>query len=191
MTPEIRSPVRPDTLVLRSGWNPGDLFALVELHPTSGPAEPGGIMGLNRWGAPFTQIVTSNGASADLLVWFAARGDCRLEIVDRFEVDPRAEACPNQVRYVWEGTPRPGQQLVFTQVYYPHPPYRARATSSTPKPGSTVACCSLTAAFFGDPTRLDCGSTAEEDLADQIASTFFGTWRFGVGAEVGNSERVR
>jgi len=48
----------PDKLVLRSGWNPGDFFALVELHPTSFPANPGGIMGLNRWGAPFTQIVT-------------------------------------------------------------------------------------------------------------------------------------
>lgn len=262
----------PDKLVLRSGWNPGDLFALVELHPTSFPANPGGIMGLNRWGAPFTQIVTSKGASAenralteaiegrvkhryhpdklridefwrtgtmpdirsevtyfrdtpratfarvrvrnmdglpvvyerefvfvknrflatrevvtfeesfkarvapvwnthnvgpqigshwantfihqpvgengtrsmktppaDLLVWFAPRSDCRLEIVDRFEVDPRTEACPNQLRYVWEGTPKPGQQLVFTQVYYPHPPYRARATSNNPNPGSTAA----------------------------------------------------
>ncbi|UCD53120.1 MAG: hypothetical protein JSW27_10845, partial [Phycisphaerales bacterium] len=255
----------PDKLVLRSGWNPGDLFALVELHPTSFPANPGGIMGLNRWGTPFTQIVTSKGASAenraliedlegqaerryhsdklridefwrrgtmpdirsemvyfedtpqatfarvrvqnmdglpvvyerefvfvknrflatreivtfeesfkarvapvwnthnigpqigahwantfihqpvgdngtrsmktppaDLLVWFAPRADCRLQVVDRLENDPRAEACPNQIRYVWEGTPVAGQKLVFTQVYYPHPPYRARATSNNP-----------------------------------------------------------
>ncbi|MCA9201073.1 MAG: hypothetical protein KDA87_26215, partial [Planctomycetales bacterium] len=55
----------PDKLILRSGWNAGDLFALVELHPTSFPANPGGIMGLNRWAAPFTQIVTSKGASVE------------------------------------------------------------------------------------------------------------------------------
>ena len=55
----------PDKLVLRSGWSPGDLFAHVELHPTSLPANPGGIMGLDRWGTPFTQIVTSKGASVE------------------------------------------------------------------------------------------------------------------------------
>ena len=260
----------PDKLVLRSGWNPGDLFALVELHPTSFPANPGGIMGLDRWGTPFTQIVTSKGASvenraliedidgkakrhyhpeelridefwrggtmpdirsevtyfketplatfarvrvqntdglpvvyerefvfvknrflatreivtfgesfkarvaplwnthnigpqlgshwantfihqpvaengtrsmkappADLLVWFAPRADCRLQVVDRLQDDPRAEACPNQVRYVWEGTPAVGQQLVFTQVYYPHASYRPRVASNNP--GSKAA----------------------------------------------------
>lgn len=262
----------PDKLVLRSGWNPGDLFALVELHPTSFPANPGGIMGLNRWGAPFTQIVTSKGDSpenrlfvqdldgsahrrlhpdrlridefwragrmpdiqsevtyfeetpeatyarirvrnmdglpvtyerefvfarnrflatrervtfeesfrarvaplwntqnigpqvgphwantflsapvgdngnrslrtppADLLVWFAPRPDCRLHLVDRCAEDPRAEACPNQVRYVWEGTPGAGECLVFTQVYVPHPPHRARPTSNNPNPGARAA----------------------------------------------------
>jgi hypothetical protein len=69
---------------------------------------------------------------ADLLVWFAPRGDCRLHIVDRLESDPRTDTCPNQVRYVWEGTPTVGQQLVFTQVYYPHPPYRSRTMSNNP-----------------------------------------------------------
>lgn len=264
--------VWPDKLVLRSGWNPGDFFALVELHPTSFPANPGGIMGLNRWGAPFTQIVTSKGASVenraliedlggtakrryhgdklridefwhtgtmpdirsaltyfrdtteatfarvqvdnmdglpvvyerefifvknrflatrelvtfedsfharvaplwnthnigpqigshwantfihqpvadngtrsakappvDLLVWFAPRADCRLEVVDRLQDDPRAEACPNQVRYMWEGTPAVGETLVFTQLYYPHAPYRARATTNNPNPGAKAA----------------------------------------------------
>lgn len=262
----------PDKLVLRSGWNPGDFFGLVELHPTSFPANPGGIMGLNRWGTPFTQIVTSKGASVenrlliedlgqtakrryhpdplrldefwhsgtmpdirsevayfkdtpqatyarvrvhnmdglpvryerefvfaknrflatrervtfeesfharvaplwnthnvgpqlgrhwantfihqpvadngtrsartppvDLLVWFAPRADGRLQVVDRLLEDPRAEACPNQVRYVWEGKPRVGETLVFTQLYYPHPPYRARAASNNPNPGAKAA----------------------------------------------------
>jgi len=262
----------PDKLILRSGWNPGDFFGLIELHPTSFPANPGGIMGLNRWGAPFTQIVTSKGASVenrlliedvnqkvnrryhpdklridefwrrgtmpdirsemtyfkdtpqatyarvrvqnmdglpvvyerefvfaknrflatreivtfeesfearlaplwnthnvgpqigshwantfihqpvanngtrsmksppvDLLVWFAPRKDCELKVIDRLIDDPRAEACPNQVRYQWEGTPAIGEQLVFTQVYYPHSPYRARATSNNPNPDARAA----------------------------------------------------
>lgn len=75
----------------------------------------------------------------DLLVWFALRADCRLQVVDRLIEDPREEACPNQARYVWEGTPAAGQKLVFTQVYYPHPPYRARATSNNPNPGAKAA----------------------------------------------------
>ena len=69
---------------------------------------------------------------ADLLVWFAPRADCRLQIVDRLESDPRTESCPNQVRYLWEGTPAVGEKLVFTQVYYPHPPYRSRTVSNNP-----------------------------------------------------------
>lgn len=60
----------------------------------------------------------------DLLVWFAPRPDCRLQVVDRLQEDPRAIACGAQLRYVWEGTPKVGDKLVFTQVYYPHPPYR-------------------------------------------------------------------
>ena len=262
----------PDKLIFRSGWNKGDFFGLVELHPTSFPANPGGIMGLNRWGAPFTQIVTSKGASVenraliedltkevshrlhpdklridefwrqgtmpnirsevtyfeetpeatyaqlrvenmdglpvvyerefifvknrflatreivsfeesfkarvaplwnthnvgpqvgehwantfihepvanngtrsmksppvDLLVWFAPREDCTLQVIDRLIEDPRAEACPNQVRYVWEGTLTVGEKLVFTQVYYPHPPYRSRATSNNPNPDAKAS----------------------------------------------------
>ncbi len=247
----------PDKLVLRSGWNPGDFFALVELHPTSVPYNAGAILGLNRFGAAFTQGVTSKGDSpenrlmvvdvdrttrrrihpdrlrfdeewrpgkmpdiesevsffeeradatfarvrvknvdgmpavyerefvfvkngflatretvtfeesfkarvspiwntrnigsqvgthwantfmgslvanngqvempsppVDLLVWFAPRPECRLQVVDRLAEDPRAIACGAQLRYVWDGTPKVGDRLVFTQVYYPHAPYR-------------------------------------------------------------------
>ena len=284
----------PDKLVLRSGWNAGDLFALVELHPTSFPANPGGIMGLNRWGAPFTQIVTSKGDSpenrlliqdldgtarrryhpdrrridedwrrgtmpdirsevtyfedtpkatyarvrvdnmdglpvtyerefifvknrflatreivtfeerfrarvaplwntqntgpqigahwantflsapvgdngrimmktppADLLVWFAPRDDCRLQVVDRFTLDPRTEACPTQVRYTWEGLPEPGRQLVFTQVYYPHAPYRARA--STNNPGAV--------AVYGDQLQATAAAAGITVLRDDVDAT--------------------
>jgi hypothetical protein len=262
----------PDKLILRSGWGPGDLFGVIELHPTSFPANPGGIMGLNRWGAPFTQIVTSKGASVenriliedinkeadrryhpdklrinefwkgasmpdiqsevtyfeetpqatyarlqvsnmdglpvayerefifaknrflatreivtfeesfearlaplwnthnigpqigkhwantfvhhpvaangtrsmksppvDLLVWFAPRHEAELQVINRLIDDPRAEACPNQVRYVWQGKPEIGEKLVFTQVYYPHAPYRARSKSNNPNPQAEAA----------------------------------------------------
>ena len=53
--------------------------------------------------------------------------------------DPKAEACPHQVRYQWEGTPAIWEQLVFKQVYYPHYPYRARATSNNPNPNARAA----------------------------------------------------
>jgi hypothetical protein len=57
--------VMPDKLVLRSGWEPGDFFVLVELMPMSFPFNAGGIMGMNRWGAPFTQVVTSKGGTPE------------------------------------------------------------------------------------------------------------------------------
>ena len=44
----------PNKLILRSGWDARDLFTLIELHPTSFPVNPGGIMGINRYGASFT-----------------------------------------------------------------------------------------------------------------------------------------
>ena len=50
-----------DKLVFRSGWNPGDFFVLVDLVPTSFPFNAGGILGMTRWGSPFTQVVTSKG----------------------------------------------------------------------------------------------------------------------------------
>jgi len=286
--------VWPDKLVLRSGWGPGDFFALIELHPTSFPANPGGIMGLNRFGAPFTQIVTSKGSSqenrllvqdldgtaqrrthadrlridenwsagtmpdirsqvtyfedvpeatyasvrvgnmdglpvcyerefvfvknrflatreivtfqesfharvaplwntqntgpqmgahwantfisapvgangrtmmktppVDLLVWFAPRDDCRLQVVDRFALDPRSADCPAQLRYTWEGRARAGQQLVFTQVYYPHAPYRARA--STNNPGAV--------AVYGDKLQATAGAAGITVLRDDVEAS--------------------
>ena len=59
----------PDKLILRSGWNPGDLFVLVELAPTTFPYNAGGILGMNRWGAPFTQVVTSKGDTPENRLW--------------------------------------------------------------------------------------------------------------------------
>ena len=68
-----------DKLALRSGWNPGDFFVLVDLVPTSFPFNAGGILGMSRWGAPFTQVVTSKGDIPEN----------RLAIVDRSGAAPR------------------------------------------------------------------------------------------------------
>ena len=38
--------------------------------------------------------------------------------------------CPAQLRYVWEGTPKVGQTLHSTQIFYPHVPYRARPSTN-------------------------------------------------------------
>ena len=99
-----------------------------------------------HWANTFIhQPVANNGTRSmksppvDLLVWFAPRENCNLQVIDRLIDDPRAEACPNQVRYVWEGAPTVGEKLVFTQVYYPHPPYRSRATSNNPNPNAKAA----------------------------------------------------
>ena len=70
---------------------------------------------------------------------FGYLSDCRLQVVDRLEDDPRAFGCPNQVRYQWKGTPKVGESLVFTQVYYPHAPYRSMPTSNNPNPNSKAA----------------------------------------------------
>jgi hypothetical protein len=67
--------VFPDKLVMRSGWNPGDFFVLVDVVPTSFPFNAGGILGMTRWGAPFTQLVTSKGMSPENRMSIRAVGD--------------------------------------------------------------------------------------------------------------------
>ena len=284
----------PDKLVLRSGWNPGDLFALVELHPTSVPFNAGSIAGLNRYGAAFTQGITSKGSSVenrlsvvdtsgraarrvhpdrlrmdeewraakmpdivsemvffeeradatfarlrvrnvdglpavyereivfvknrflatrelltfeesfparvaplwntrnvgpqvgdhwantflpslvasngnvemknppvDLLVWFAPRPDCRLQVVDRLADDPRAIACPSQVRYVWEGTPAAGETLVFTQLFLPHPPYRPAIRSN--QAGAKAS--------YGDALQATAGASGIQAVRDTVEAS--------------------
>lgn len=95
---------------------------------------------------------------ADLLVWFAPRDDCRLQVVDRFAEDPRSEACRGQLRYVWEGTADKAQQLVFTQVYYPHRPFRARA--NTVDPGAVAS--------YGDTLQATAGAACITVLRDHV-----------------------
>ena len=82
--------------------------------------------------------VADNGRSSmklppvDLLVWFAPQEDCRLQVVDRMTFDARTTDCPAQLRYVWEGTPQKGDQKIFTQIYFPHMPYRNRSYNNNP-----------------------------------------------------------
>jgi hypothetical protein len=82
-------------------------------------------------GAPIASNgqISMNAPPVDLLVYFAPQPDWRMQVMDRTVEDPRTEACPAQVRYVWEGTTKAGQQLHSTQVYYPHIPSRSRAST--------------------------------------------------------------
>jgi len=83
----------PDKLVLRSGWNPGDFFVLVELAPTTFPYNAGGIVGMNRWGAPFTQVVTSKGETPENRLWVT---DLSGKAPRRYISDP------DRINEVWE-----------------------------------------------------------------------------------------
>ncbi|MGD0090300.1 MAG: hypothetical protein ABSE73_10305 [Planctomycetota bacterium] len=55
--------VLPSKLVLRSGWNPGDFFALVDLFPRHDPLNAPGILGLTRWGSALTTTISAKGDS--------------------------------------------------------------------------------------------------------------------------------
>ena len=100
---------------------------------------------------------------------YAARGPFRpvevdrLQVVDRFISDPRSRDCPTQLRYTWEGLAESGQQLHFTQVYYPHQPYRTRASSNNPNPG-------LKAIYFND-IQATAGASAINVLRDDVEAT--------------------
>jgi hypothetical protein len=59
----IFNEVVPSKLVFRSGWNPGDLYALVDLFIGADPLNPGGVFGLTRWGAPLTQSISAKGSA--------------------------------------------------------------------------------------------------------------------------------
>ena len=93
----------------------------------------------NHWANTFMSApVVDNGRSSmklppvDLLLWFAPQEDCRLQVVDRMTFDARTTDCPAQLRYVWEGTPQKGDQKIFTQIYFPHMPYRNRSSNNNP-----------------------------------------------------------
>lgn len=48
----------PHKLVLRSGWNPGDLFMLVECYPRHDPLNPTAIVALERFSSSFAEMTS-------------------------------------------------------------------------------------------------------------------------------------
>lgn len=64
----------PAKLVLRSGWAPGDFFALIDLFPRHDPLNVPGILGLTRWGAPLTQTFSAKGSSDENRLTIEDRG---------------------------------------------------------------------------------------------------------------------
>jgi hypothetical protein len=48
--------VMPHKLVFRSGWNPGDMYMLVECYPRHDPLNPTAILSLERYSAAFAEM---------------------------------------------------------------------------------------------------------------------------------------
>ena len=53
--------VVPFKLCLRSGWNPGDMYMLVDLFPRHEPMNPTGVLGLVRYNSVLTCAIDSKG----------------------------------------------------------------------------------------------------------------------------------
>jgi len=59
----VTDKVKPSKLILRSGWEPGDFFVLVDLFPRHDPLNVPGILGMTRWGAALTCTLSAKGES--------------------------------------------------------------------------------------------------------------------------------
>jgi hypothetical protein len=55
----------PNKLVFRSGWNPGDLFMLVEAFARHDPLNPTAIVGLERWSSSLAEMVAEKEVSRE------------------------------------------------------------------------------------------------------------------------------
>lgn len=91
----------------------------------------------NTWANTFFSSPRASGVGLntppqDLLVYFTPQPNCRLQVVDRTAIDPRAGDVPAQLRYTFRGAVQAGQKLLFTQVYYPHAPSAKRTVGSSP-----------------------------------------------------------
>lgn len=61
----------PHKLVFRSGWDPGDLFMLVECYPRHDPLNPTAIVGLERWSASLAEMTSEKFISRENAVHIA------------------------------------------------------------------------------------------------------------------------
>ena len=61
-------------LVLRSGWRPGDLFALVDLYPRHAPINAGSILGVTRHGAGLGMAINAKFSGTDNRLMIEDRG---------------------------------------------------------------------------------------------------------------------
>ena len=61
----VTEAVKPSKLVLRSGWQPGDFYVLVDLFPRHDPLNPLGILGMTRWGSALTCAISAKGFSEE------------------------------------------------------------------------------------------------------------------------------
>ena len=68
-------------------------------------------------------------------------GEAAISVVNPqgFGVGRGVYVASQQLRYLWNGTPEAGQKLVFTQVYFPHRPYRPKQSSNNPNPNLKAA----------------------------------------------------
>jgi len=57
--------VLPNKLAFRSGWEPGDLFMLVECYVRHDPLNPTAILGLERYGASSVEMVSEKSVSRE------------------------------------------------------------------------------------------------------------------------------
>lgn len=57
--------VMPHKLVFRAGWNPGDLYMLIEAHARHDPLNPTAILGLERCSASFAEMTSEKFVSRE------------------------------------------------------------------------------------------------------------------------------
>ncbi|MFC4294007.1 hypothetical protein ACFO0A_02915 [Novosphingobium tardum] len=55
----------PSKLILRSGWNQGDMFMLVEAFARHDPLNPTAILGFERWGSSFAEAISEKEVSRE------------------------------------------------------------------------------------------------------------------------------
>ncbi|NCA10212.1 hypothetical protein EBR56_00100 [bacterium] len=104
---------KPSKLVLRSGWEPGDFYVLVELFPRHDPLNPLGILGMTSRGAALTCSISAKGVSDENRVVVSARAGkaapatrditAETEIIDFIDADIATYASASVTGY--EGLP--------------------------------------------------------------------------------------